>query len=388
MDLSSGFPLQHSGLRSSHTSSVRSLESVPQSTFGKHMPQEVEAVEVNLPRGMRVFGSKAIAGQGKASPSKTYSMTVEPNGYTIKAKAVFRETARPLSVLDLDEQRGWSNDDESQEGNGAHIRASFRRERYKRFEVGRHFPALATPRLVPTWKAVAGVVDGDQQAAQKPSKRRKDHIMLPTLSSANKLSSKLETIPATPFVGGTNLSAQSEICNRVPVLFGDMYESEKEAQNTEKKRSIDRKSFVSCGIDAEENISAAQQKDHGGTAILNQRYVQKLEAYKRTKSHGRNVLSHFEVYHKEKIKERKGQRESIIQGRPVPKAFNNFAALNVSTSFIQPGSDIVSQLKMSLATVRSRHNQEQNDILEAQQQQDGAAAALNSTEPGISGAAS
>jgi len=122
--------------------------------FDQSLPQVVESYTVSLPRGLRFPGPRSLAaGRVQAVisqvPAKTYAVTVEPCAHTKKPKVLQRDFAQPLTSLEFDIQQ---RDQETEPSLDAlDERFCFRSERVKRFEVGRHFPALVSQRLVPAW---------------------------------------------------------------------------------------------------------------------------------------------------------------------------------------------------------------------------------------------
>lgn len=164
-------------------------------------------LEVELHRGLRTCASRAIAGQAnyKAS-SKTYAVTVEPHARIKKAKEILRAASRPTSQIDWYDEKSKEQGPEGSNDLAMEAamedRSCFRRDRVKRFEVGRHFPVLVSPRLVPSW----------QQQQQQPSPQSPRLARSGTMSSGQRLpsSEKSNLEQRTTVPGGDGWSSRQQ----------------------------------------------------------------------------------------------------------------------------------------------------------------------------------
>mmetsp|Transcript_87673 Transcript_87673/g.151910 ORF Transcript_87673/g.151910 Transcript_87673/m.151910 type:complete len:384 (-) Transcript_87673:33-1184(-) len=255
--------------------------------FHQRLPYEVESLEIELPRGLRTHASRAIAGRAHnncAGASKTYTVTVEPYARVKKAKEVLRAASRPTSQLD------WYDEKAKEQGSeglcdpimeaASEDRSCFRRDRVRRFEVGRRFPVLVSPRLVPSWKvrqepptpqtervversgiimtgqrrasssyndppAVSprATVHGGDSRPSRPQKkvkiRDKERLELPTISMTVKKQTKKE-----PNLSGWKHSGTAEveglISNRKPANHTDPYDEPRATGSNQASHQRDR----------------------------------------------------------------------------------------------------------------------------------------------------
>lgn len=145
------------------------------STFESILPQEPEQIQMVLPRGMRFAYSSALGGYAKKKKldqnnSKTYEVTVQPNGRTNMVKEILRygDTAVPDSGPDfvLKEPPVKFNHAVMDEiVSERHERTIFRRERLQKFSTHRFVPALVSDRLVPCWRSASKVENVNTPAA-------------------------------------------------------------------------------------------------------------------------------------------------------------------------------------------------------------------------------
>jgi len=125
-----------------------------------------ETLEVRVPRGEHgVYVSPRLAGHHKAS-CKKYAVQIQPHGHVKGMKAVLRDRGPSMEALptaaELDPggRVSGQHEDETlspilrgglEKREHFFEKARFREGRAERFEVDRRFPALVTPRLVPSW---------------------------------------------------------------------------------------------------------------------------------------------------------------------------------------------------------------------------------------------
>lgn len=212
-----------------------------QTPFQQTCIQEREQVKVELQRGVRVGGtSHKLAGAPKNGVSRVYTTTVAPYSRLKKAKDLLRETAKPLTDFDYDLHIYQANcaaaaeegEEEAKEGAdrtglpmpGPHDeRFWYRAERAKRFAVNRHFPALVSPRIVPTYR-MRVAAHGDD-ASRSPSTANSlmkltAAASLRSMENKNQLSSQDE-VPPLPFVPPGRSEA---IYDRKPTLFDSPFD--------------------------------------------------------------------------------------------------------------------------------------------------------------------
>jgi len=229
-------------------SSAHGMQSEP-SVFERELPQGVEVFDVRVPRGLRVHGSPRLAGQMRNTkirvPTRKYCVTVEPGARVKKPKDLLRESAKtaPEALVDAEGYKasGSSPVAETLLESGVD-RMVFRNERVRRFQLGNHFPALVSPRLVPSWKlSEAGrlSVSRDRELAtassvSKPqaTPRRKSiedsTLTKPTMAHALKQTDKRLPESAPPWTVSGPAAARQLICDRKPVLHADEYDSSRE----------------------------------------------------------------------------------------------------------------------------------------------------------------
>jgi len=216
-----------------------SLDESKASMFQSHLPQNTEMVEVRVSRGLRTHASPRIAGcLGGICQSKTYNVVVEPHGRAKRPKEILREAVRPRTDFDVEVERGQAFSDAD---NGARVdeRIRFRRERLRHFQLGSHFPALVSPRLVPTWKRAQRDISsasGDEaslppvqpsqpSAARGVGSPRLVHSTFskPTTSHIQKQQVKRPENLAPPWHASGVAGAADLICDRGPCLHQDEY---------------------------------------------------------------------------------------------------------------------------------------------------------------------
>lgn len=183
------------------------------SIFDQYLPQEVQKVKVHMPRGQRVHASPRVLGLARAD-ERSYQVTVQPRGRLKKAKELLRETARPLTEHEFDlHQRALG---EPQLEELLDEKSCFRAERVRRFEVGRRFPVLVNPRLVPSYRGT----DGGKAAKVEADARRQEKgttLLETTVSTARKQQSKRQSDALAPFVPSS--LKDEALYDRKPCLF-------------------------------------------------------------------------------------------------------------------------------------------------------------------------
>merc|ERR1719265_639692 len=111
-------------------------------------------------------------------------------------------------------------------------RFCYRNQRSKKFSMNNHFPALVSPRLIPSYRM--------QQAGQQISTPREDSTLHSgTVSTARKQRSKRPKDPLQPFIPSTR-NAERAICDRQPALYDTPYESSKSSQIQEYQEHKDK----------------------------------------------------------------------------------------------------------------------------------------------------
>jgi len=245
------------------------------SSFERRLPQDVESVRIELPRGLKCYGSLSVAGQSGSLrvPTKVYNVTVEPNACQRKAKELIREHSRPCTSEYALQPRssGELSFDSVYFGRDAHTaptqgsasstkvtsiheRTCFKAERAHKFAIGRYFPALANPSLVPTYRLpngrkrreqLAPMGDNSPRAGSSSLPQRKKQsstLMDPTFSKTLKHESKRDVITNLPFLSGAVDRGPSSnmISDRGPALFSEFYETPREVQKEEYRSTKDR----------------------------------------------------------------------------------------------------------------------------------------------------
>jgi len=234
-----------------------------------------------------------------------------------------RESARPLTHMEFDLQCCRSCDPTLDGLLDA--RFCFRRERAKRFEVGRQFPVLVNPRIVPSWpkknlltsarqrrfgrKTCFGPTASSSSRGRSPDDPRAS-ITKPTVSHLRKNQSKRPEATATPwFVSGTT-EAEDRICDRGPALFDESYDSPRDTQRTQYNEAKGRwlgettilptntsTAKLSCdsrqqGVDR--HILAMRERGREYNEALKERYDMRRQRFQKEREE-RGALSSFEA---------------------------------------------------------------------------------------------
>mmetsp|Transcript_30146 Transcript_30146/g.76196 ORF Transcript_30146/g.76196 Transcript_30146/m.76196 type:complete len:414 (-) Transcript_30146:24-1265(-) len=316
------------------------------SAFDRELPQSTEAFSVKLPRGMKTHASPRVAGElasgrGLRVPTRTYNVTVEPNGHMKKPKDAMREASRYQTDLDMDLERRKVRDEEVDEL--VEERFLFRRERLKRFQVGSHFPALVSPRLVPAWKlSQAGKLSMEEQEASSGSRSAREgsprsqrlgpppSLTKPTASHARKQQYKRPASMAAPwFVSGAS-GASDLICDRRPVLHTEEYDDG--AHASREMRADDERlwvtetdmvppnvsaakvSFDSSKPQLDAHIAAMRERGRAYNEALKERYEYMRENFQRDQAavlERQGCLSTFEM----SLREKSRAHEEVSHGR-------------------------------------------------------------------------
>jgi len=255
------------------------------STFERRCLQEAESVSIEIPRGLRIASTARVAGRKPNAPSRTYSLTVEPKGRMKKAKDLLRETAKPLSSLEFDLQQTAMG---RKETDGLlNERFCYRSQRAKKFSMNNHFPALVSPRLVPSYRM--------QQAGQNITTPREDtSLQAMTVSTQRKQRSKRPKDPLQPFIPSTR-NAERAICDRQPALFDTPYESSRTTQVQEYQETKERwqgpntmlptsvgQAKASCEpsrLEKDDHIMRMREKGREQQRALEEQYFVKLKAF-------------------------------------------------------------------------------------------------------------
>lgn len=226
-----------------------SISEVP-SIFSKQLPQEAVDIIVNLPRGLKCAASPRLAGgvKGPAGvmtfPTKRYELTMSPNARPVNAKEQLRMQARAFATM---ETNFWESKPEAlTEWDRKHM---FRQERLVAFQAGLHFPALVSPRLVPSWESAVkhcSVADpaSETEAAEAGSQQRdllsargaslkkplpevspspRGQVTKPTVAQMRKCRPKHAEVQEESWHITGTASASHLVCDRKPVMFEDIY---------------------------------------------------------------------------------------------------------------------------------------------------------------------
>lgn len=262
-----------------------SQELVELSTFDQRVLREAESVSIEIPKGLRVAGSKRLAGRRQNAATKTYSLTVEPQGRIRKAKDLLRETAQPLSDLEYDMQQAAMG--KKQVDGLLDERFCFRSQRSKKFQAISHFPALGSSRLVPSYRMrMAG--------AKISTPRGESQLHSDTVSTSRKHTSKRPKDPLQPFIPSC-AGAERAICDRQPALYDTPYESQRAAQLQEYHEHKDKwqgastmvptnlgRTRATCERNSAENYEHVQRMREKGREkqrALEEQYFVKLKAF-------------------------------------------------------------------------------------------------------------
>jgi len=317
------------------------------SVFDAALPQEIEDVEIEVHRGMKVHSSAGVAGRGlkgKQVSAKTYSVKIEPNGNNLKAKQVLRENAKMTNDFDYDLQQ-------IREGDplvDLNDKFCFRQERLKKFDVGKHFPALISPRLVPSWRlANAGQdsVQGESPAAagnscssgKQRSTRTPSKLLEPTSSRVKKQQYKRQPVALAPFISGSTAEADAKICDRNPILFSENYELPKCQQRGEYSDNRDRwlgstdirptnvseskALFDPHSHEIARDVHHHRERGRANLEALRKSYNQTRDAYQRERD-ARGPISGFDLMVKKK-EEEEARQKALLEAQAKDAARQN-----------------------------------------------------------------
>jgi len=330
------------------------------SPFDARTPNEVESLKVAVPRGLKFapaskrIGRLVASGPSREVPTKTYEVTVLPNGRTKKARELIREKAHLDSDLEYDLKRSASGD----LGGLVDVeRSACRAERVKRLETTRHFPALVTPRLVPSYRLRSAgqasvrqadlIQTGDRAtggactaASSSASPRggggvQSTSLRAPTVSSQRKHqlkrsmgeSSQQSFLPSGP-------QAEELICDRGPGLFEDHYDSAKsvalqELQCSQSRWMSNRPILPACSSRAKVLCDPGNLEREAETAELRERgrqhnqdmkydHMRKLQKYQRDTPSPFDMMQTFRS--RSRYSPRPTQQEVALD--PVPEALD------------------------------------------------------------------
>merc|ERR1719160_1296482 len=115
-------------------------------------------------------------------------------------------------------------------------RFSFRAQRAKKFALNNHFPALVSPRLVPSFRMQMA---GNHTIGNGLGGKEGSTLNVPTASTRFKQRSKRPKDPLQPFIPSTR-NAERAICDRQPALHDTPYESSRVTQLQEYADQKDR----------------------------------------------------------------------------------------------------------------------------------------------------
>jgi len=269
------------------------------SPFQQHMNERVvEQHSVAIPRGASVAGSSAVpippASKYDAKlPLRTYPVVVEPGANRRKAKDVLRGEARPSSNVEFDAEL-------------TSARKNFGRERATHFQLGRHFPALVNPKVVPSWQLIAAGRGTVGHSGAEHSMASKLYDL--TLSAKEK--QQMERIVdqnASPWLISGASEARKVVCDRVPSLHENDYEGRRTAdwkQIKEHKAMKEAISPRSRGVmrpagrenreesERRRRIEEAKNRSSGGAVLLQDRYAARRECY--LEERGRKAIMKLE----------------------------------------------------------------------------------------------
>jgi len=315
--------------------------------FDRHLPRNTQSVTVKLGRNGTQISSPA-------SPSakvrhRTYSVTVEPNGRTRKAKDGMRQECKPLTGLDFELER---SSDPSHEGL-LDKRFCFRQERVKHLEVCSQFPALAHEQLVPSWRlTTAGKESFRSSRAPSPPQEdlqsRLTKLTKPTASHLRKNMAKRPEDPFKPWLVSGAAEAEGLICDRKPALHQVEYDSPQQTQRYSDLEARDRwigentilptstaEAKMLCDSvrpKVDRHIAIMRGRGRYFNEALKERYELKRELFQRQQEE-RGPISNFEA---SVIAKQKTDRDHQRKVTDLPKPEPLFSVLDaVSGHFAQ-----------------------------------------------------
>lgn len=312
------------------------------SAFERELPNSVESLAVELPRGLKTPGSVRLAGQMGSEvkvPTRKYNVTVEPRGRAKKPKDAMRVSSKPLSDIEMDVERHRVGDP-AVDGL-VDDRFAFRHERQKRFQIGSHFPALVSPRLVPSWHlsaagrsvAAQGGAQLSPASAQAQATPRSlasaavssgqpgsgSTLSKPTVSHSRKQTQKRPPDSEPPWLASGATGARDLICDRKPALHSEHYDAprvcHREDHEFQKELWVSDTTMLpassaeaKAGFDAsrpqlESHIAAMRERGRAFNESLRERYDSLRENFQRERSNmieKQRGLSSFEMAMKEK----------------------------------------------------------------------------------------
>jgi len=322
--------MNHNASQRSFTS--RSVASTL-SAFGRELFQEETQVAILLPRGVKAPCSARAAGSQTAR-HRRYDLTVCPGWLQ---KDSFRDVSSDFAPGRIEEEDGFFLDE----------RALFRHERVRQFQVGSHFPALVSPRLVPVWKKseankrrllgndwmlthTAEALPGNSGSLGRPGSGK--NLLKPTISNSVKHRPKCQELKSQPwFVTGAR-GASDRVCDRVPSIhlgdqFGALEEKIKQELQEERLQRISDAPIVPAGAvsvrsPSEQHGLTQQQillRRHKGQIRmqdLKRRYEERLGRFQR-QCEERGKVTSFERY--EEVKAVREQHEEFLAAQREPE---------------------------------------------------------------------
>lgn len=186
-----------------------------ESIFDQNLPQDTEALTIDLPRGMRFALGQSLAGEVTdplVRSHRTYYVTVEPNGRQLSARERFKPRLDPIAAEHpANAPTSMRFHDAAMDAviEERHGRADFRKQRLTAFNLKKNVPALCCSRLVPSWREIGGggAVEAkkkldaamefmqdrkEKDESKSRAKKQKARFVTPTLSMANKRTNKVE----------------------------------------------------------------------------------------------------------------------------------------------------------------------------------------------------
>mmetsp|Transcript_36429 Transcript_36429/g.83702 ORF Transcript_36429/g.83702 Transcript_36429/m.83702 type:complete len:378 (+) Transcript_36429:42-1175(+) len=256
------------------------------SIFKQNLPQTRETIEVQLPRGLKFPGSPHLAvGKMKAVdvPSKSYTMVVLPSARKPKPKEQLKKpTVGPVGVM----HNECDNDESALDD-----RSSFRTERAQQFHAGRHFPALVSPRLAPSYSNVAS---GDRATSSRSTSPPLS-VGAPSRSLARAPGSKT-TEASSHWVLTRKEDAGELVSNRLPSLHEGAYDAflgqQREECRDSKKRWIAgplvptgahdaKRALDTSRAEVDNQISGSRLRGKAAKELLKSKYEKRRAAYQK-----------------------------------------------------------------------------------------------------------
>lgn len=194
--------------------------------FERHLPHEVADLVVGVPPGLKYVCSPRLS--GVKSPMKRYHVQVEPNARNLCWKEQVRLQAKQPPEPNTEYVAASAADTDERV-----IRSTFRHLRVPYFQAQSHFPALLSPRLVPTWDTVnpksqessqmeSLTAEADSMSLSPRRNRRVVRLAMPTVSILRKQRSKVEATDQAWHVCGV-AGAHELVSDRKYALHEDAY---------------------------------------------------------------------------------------------------------------------------------------------------------------------